>query len=67
MGPAVFAAGIRPGCFFIKSRSKALQNFIKYFEEDIEHVLRQDNYGLIKEEIIHFEMVRNYQRLVGKQ
>lgn len=46
--------------------NKALQNFIKYFEEDIDNTLHH-NYKLIKEEIIHFEMVRNYQRLVGKK
>lgn len=47
--------------------NKALQKFIEYFEEDIENTLRQDKHPLIKEEIIHFEMVRNYQQLVGKK
>lgn len=47
--------------------NKALQNFICYFEGDIENVLVDKKHKFIKEEIIHFEMVRHYQRLVGKK
>lgn len=48
--------------------NKALQQFIKYFEEDIEVALQQGStQRFIKAEIVHFEMVRNFQRLVGKQ
>jgi hypothetical protein len=52
---------------YLKIWNIALQKFIKYFEEDIAHAVLHDSYTLIKEEIIHFEMVRNYQRLVGKK
>ncbi len=47
--------------------NRALQKFIQYFEEDIENSIKHDRNKPIKEEIIHFEMVRHYQRLVGKK
>ncbi|CDZ77145.1 hypothetical protein BN59_01427 [Legionella massiliensis] len=52
---------------YLRVWNKALQGFIKYFEEDIENALLENNRRFIKEPIIHFEMVRNYQRLVGKK
>lgn len=47
--------------------NRALQKFILYFEEDIENSMRHEHNKPIKEEIVHFEMVRHYQRLVGKK
>lgn len=47
--------------------NRSLQKFILYFEEDIENSLKQDPNKPIKEGIIHFEMVQNYQRLVDKK
>jgi hypothetical protein len=52
---------------YLRVWKRALENFIKYFEQDIENALLEDKYKIIMEEIIHFEMVRNYQRLVGKK
>ncbi|CEG55532.1 hypothetical protein [Legionella fallonii] len=47
--------------------NRALQKFILYFEEDIENSIKHDHNKPIREEIIHFEMVRHYQRLVGRK
>jgi hypothetical protein len=52
---------------YLKIWNKALQHFIEYFEKDIENALKENNLKLIKESITHFEMVRNYQQLVGKK
>ncbi|RUR09719.1 hypothetical protein [Legionella sp. km772] len=52
---------------YLRVWNRALAHFIQYFETDIENALVEDKYKTIMEEIIHFEMVRNYQRLVGKK
>lgn len=52
---------------YLRVWKRALEQFIKYFEQDIENALRENKYKIIMEEIVHFEMVRNYQRLVGKK
>ncbi len=46
---------------------KALQHYIAHLEEDINASLNEHHYTAIQDEITRFEMVRNYQRLVGKQ
>ncbi|WP_019216463.1 hypothetical protein [Legionella tunisiensis] len=50
---------------YIRVWNRALANFINYLENDIENALRQDKVSMAG--IIHFEMVRNYQRLVGQK
>ena len=52
---------------YLRVWKRALENFIKYFENDIENALRENKSKIIMEEIVHFEMVKNYQRLVGKK
>ncbi len=52
---------------YLRIWKRALEHFIQYFEQDIENALREDRYKIIMEEIVHFEMVRNYQRLVDKK
>ncbi|MFC3908958.1 hypothetical protein ACFORL_07715 [Legionella dresdenensis] len=52
---------------YLRVWNRALQGFIKYFEQDIENALLENHKKTTKEAIVHFEMLRNYQRLVGKK
>lgn len=52
---------------YLRVWNRALASFIRYFETDIDNALVDDKSKVIIEEIIHFQMVRDYQRLVGKK
>ena len=52
---------------YLKIWSNALQKYIAHLECNIDDALQKNEGKPTREEIIHFEMVRNYQCLVGKR
>lgn len=52
---------------YLRVWNRALQHFIQCLEQSIGNALLRMNDRFTKEEVLHFEMVRNYQRLVGQK